>query len=97
MMTKSKYKKYRRRHWISMYKLSKGCCVCGYNEHPVALHFDHIEPLTKKKSIAHMLEYSLATLIKEIRKCRILCANCHFVKTHRECLINGRRYEQPPE
>ncbi len=76
----------RRRHWLGKYKIHKGCCVCGYKDHAVALHFDHIEPKIKRAAIAHMMAYSLKALTKEIRKCRVLCANCHYVKTDR-----GRR------
>lgn len=96
-MTTDRYKKYRRRHWISIYKIKKGCSVCGYNEDPVAMHFDHKDPKTKKKSIAHMLEYAIKTLIEEIRKCDVLCANCHCIKTHRERVLDGSRHEQPPK
>ncbi len=76
----------RRRHWLDKYKMNKGCCVCGYKDHAVALHFDHIEPTAKRAAVAHMITYSLKALIKEVRKCRVLCANCHYVKTDR-----GRR------
>src|SRR5215469_15939667 len=32
----------RRRQQLAAYKLERGCAVCGYKEHPAALHFDHL-------------------------------------------------------
>jgi len=32
-------------------KLERGCCKCGYNAHPAALHFNHIDPSTKSFNI----------------------------------------------
>lgn len=76
-------KKYlRRRYWLNRYKETKGCSRCGYKEHGVAIDFDHKDPSTKKFNISHRLPNSyLPTLFKEIRKCRLLCANCHRIKT----------------
>ena len=75
----------RRNHWISQYKISKGCSVCGYKSHPHALHFDHIDPSKKTGSISYLyFRVSIRSLINEIRKCKILCANCHAEKTDRE-------------
>ncbi len=36
-----------RGRWLDLYKMSKGCQVCGYKEHPVALEFDHINKADK--------------------------------------------------
>jgi len=78
------HKRIRRRHWLDKYKLHKGCEICGYKESAVALHFDHKYPNKKKRAIAHMMTYSLSNLVAEIRKCRILCANCHYIETDKE-------------
>ena len=64
--------------------------LCGLNGSPYALEFDHIEPSEKyrtasgkKLSPAEMVkDYSLQTVLSEIAKCRVLCANCHAVHTH---------------
>lgn len=32
-----------RRKLIDEIKVSRGCCDCGYNTHPAALQFDHID------------------------------------------------------
>ena len=77
-------RKNRRRRHIQRYKLTKGCERCGYNKHPAALHFDHINPSEKKYHISSgsLLLCSLKTVMIELRKCRILCANCHMEHTH---------------
>ena len=73
-------------------KTDRGCEVCGYNTHPAALQFDHIDPTTKYRTksgkVVHPSDmikgnrYSLETVLVEIAKCRVLCANCHAVHTH---------------
>lgn len=84
----------RRQHWQDWYKVKKGCAVCGYNKHPRALSFDHLDPTTKneltknggkgtKTKAGGMWQLThahvpLRTMIDEWRKCRILCMNCHM-------------------
>lgn len=67
----------RRRHWLNVYKLKKGCEECGYNKYPEALHFDHLDQETKHNEISSMFGYKLTRIFEEVRKCRVLCANCH--------------------
>jgi hypothetical protein len=62
-------------------KLAAGCVDCGYNAHPAALHFDHIDPLTKSFTIAPGWSRAKHLLEAEIAKCEIRCANCHAVRT----------------
>ena len=81
---KKKQRLRRRKHWISLYKVKKGCEMCGYNKHFSALHFDHSDRSTKVEKVSKMVKHSLKNLILEIRKCNILCANCHSEKTYRE-------------
>ena len=63
-------------------KLLKGCAECGYKEHPAALHFNHIDPAKKIGNVSKMKTWD--TVKKEMRKCEVLCANCHAVKTVKE-------------
>ena len=87
--SEGKIKILRRSRVINKYKVAKGCEICGYNKHSVALDFDHINPAEKKFSISHRLQHStIKTLVSEIRKCRILCANCHRIKTHEDRIEN---------
>lgn len=74
-------------------KTLAGCELCGYNADPRALQFDHVDPATKYRTKAGKVvhpsdlikgnRYSLKTVLAEIAKCRVLCANCHAVHTHR--------------
>ena len=63
-------------------KLHSGCVDCGYREHAVALQFDHIGD-DKKMNVSDMIrsDYSWVTIMQEIGKCEVRCANCHAVMT----------------
>ena len=87
----------RRRHWLTKYKLHRGCERCGYNAHGCALHFDHIDPSKKKDQVSLIIKGTIKNLILEVRKCRVLCANCHAVKTHEDRQVTRGQHEQPPE
>ena len=76
----------RRRHWLYVYASRKGCAHCGINDIR-CLEFDHI---TDDKDVGVMASrgplYKIGAegrslLIKEVRKCQVLCANCHRIKT----------------
>jgi hypothetical protein len=64
-------------------KLDHGCKDCGYNTNPYALQFDHIND-DKKNSVSNLIrsDYSWKTILEEIDKCEVRCANCHAVRTH---------------
>ena len=77
----------RRRYWLNYIKMKCGCNICGYKENALALQFDHLGG--KRKQVSHMVLHTIKNLIKEVRKCRILCANCHSIHTDRR--NNGRK------
>jgi len=55
---------------------SNGCAICGYNKCDRALEFHHVNPKDKKYLI-RAAEMGREDLAEEIRKCILLCANCH--------------------
>lgn len=67
-------------------KTKLGCKKCGYNEHPAALSFNHIDPSIKFRNISAMVheDYSIHKIKKEMRKCEVLCANCHNIHSYEE-------------
>jgi 5-methylcytosine-specific restriction endonuclease McrA len=73
--------KYWRRKVMDRFKVRKGCASCGYNSHPYALEFDHIDPATKRMKISDMYCYSWKRVKVELAKCQVLCGNCHNIKT----------------
>lgn len=67
---------------INRYKTWKGCSMCGYNSHPSALDLDHRDRRDKLFNISAVLGSAPWSFIKaEVRKCDVLCANCHRVKS----------------
>ncbi len=67
-------------------KKERGCVDCGYNIHAVALQFDHVSGI-KKASVSNLIrsDYAWKTILEEINKCEVRCANCHAVVTaHRK-------------
>jgi transposase-like protein len=54
------------------------CRLCGFSEHPGALHFHHIDPATKEFHLGFGGETrSIERMRAEAKKCVLLCANCH--------------------
>lgn len=56
-----------------------GCCaICGYDRHPGALEFHHLDPAAKAFELSLRGETRrIDELRTEARKCVLLCANCH--------------------
>lgn len=64
--------------WLKEYKIFYGCAICGYNRCAYVLHFHHVNPKLKIASISSMRQYvQRFQLYHEMKKCIILCANCH--------------------
>jgi len=76
----------RKQKWLQAQhiKQAQGCIDCGYNEHPEALQFDHVSD-NKKDCVSNLIrsDYSWKTIIEEIDKCEVRCANCHAAVTSR--------------
>lgn len=60
--------------WI--HSLKTKCIICGENE-PVCLDFHHKNPAEKDFTIGKNRSKGKENLLKEIKKCVCLCANCH--------------------
>lgn len=76
------------RAWITdrvdRVKRFKGCSECGYKKNPVALQFHHVDPSTKIDNVSSMRRSSYAQwgrIKTEMRKCVVVCANCHSIET----------------
>ena len=67
----------RNKKFIREYKLAVGCQICGYNKTHYALEFHHEDGNDKKYNISLMKTLSIETILKEIKKCKVVCSNCH--------------------
>jgi hypothetical protein len=53
------------------------CVLCGFDTHPGALQFHHVDPGQKSFTIRNGDTRSLERMRQEASKCVLLCANCH--------------------
>lgn len=71
-------KRYHERRTKALEYLGGKCIICETTEN---LNFDHIDRMTKAFSISKMWSLAEQTFWNEIRKCQILCFDCHLQKT----------------
>ena len=69
---------------------SGGCIICGEKE-PCCLDFHHV--YGKDFTISQNHDVTLDTLISEVNKCVVLCANCHRKLHANKININKRTME----
>ncbi len=74
-LTKARYRK--TANIVNRYKLMVGCQVCGYRKCSRSLQFHHRNPAEKDFTISINLTKGWQVVKQEIRKCEVLCANCH--------------------
>ena len=78
MANKEKIAEFRRRRKLNLMHLcGDKCNICGYCRTVGALEFHHIIPSEKKYGISSGNCHSLEEDIEEIKKCILVCANCH--------------------
>lgn len=75
-------KKLRRKKYLEFYRSLKNnpCTDCGEIFHHSAMQWDHIGS-DKTYNISSMKYHSSDSLLVEISKCELVCANCHAFRT----------------
>ena len=76
--------KSRRQKIKAVNHLGGKCKSCGYKKHPAALQFHHRDKSKKSFGISNKISSKWETLRVELKKCDLLCANCHAVVTCEE-------------
>ena len=78
-LDKSKATTERNVAWFKEYKSSLSCEICG-ESHPACLQFHHKDRNDKVDAVCVLVRSGCAIqkLQEEIKKCQVLCANCHF-------------------
>jgi hypothetical protein len=87
---KLKERRYRNRDYLNKLKLTLKCELCSQN-HPATLQFHHINPKEKDFCLAEASTcgWSIERIDEEIKKCKILCANCHSILHWNEKCFNN--------
>ena len=73
------------------YLSNQSCVDCGESD-PIVLDFDHKSSDNKFKTVAKMLSghYSWNSVMSEIDKCDVRCANCHRRRTYKQLNCWGK-------
>lgn len=53
------------------------CKYCGYNKCAGSMDFHHTNAKLKDKNFHHMRFWSWNRIVKELKKCELVCKNCH--------------------
>ena len=70
-----------RRQWL--YKIKNTPCFdCGQTFPPYVMQFDHRVGEEKLFNVGNGTMRNKEKLLAEIKKCDIVCANCHFIRTY---------------
>ena len=70
---------FNRRKWFYDIKIKLKCKQCGF-AHPAALDFHHKDPTQKSFGISANKHIDKVKILEEIKKCEVLCANCHRIE-----------------
>ena len=61
------------------------CHDCGCSsKYQEIFDFHHKDPAEKEFSIAHIIHYGWAKIEAELKKCIMLCSNCHRIRHAKE-------------
>ncbi|HEV8469132.1 MAG TPA: hypothetical protein VGR46_05945 [Candidatus Limnocylindria bacterium] len=82
---KNRQRGYRKnKELVLAYLLEHPCVDCGESD-PLLLEFDHRERASKIDAVARLAQYRpWRSVIAEIEKCDVRCANCHRRRTARQ-------------
>ena len=78
-----------------VYKSTLSCVYCGQN-HPATLDFHHIEKHPSNRKVNKLVtNHAFKKALEEVKKCLVLCSNCHRIHHHNERLEKKKGAEAP--
>ena len=88
-LTASRTLAHRRRFAIAL--RGPACQDCGLEspDHPEVFEFDHVRG-EKRANVSQLLLHKMSVLLRELRKCDLVCRNCHAIRTKRRRVNKGR-------
>jgi predicted HNH restriction endonuclease len=79
----------RKKKYIAI--LGGKCSICGYDRNIAALEFHHKDPASKLFQLdgRHLANTKPAKVEEEIKKCILVCSNCHRELHHPEFTVES--------
>lgn len=75
---------YRARAWMASLKEGVPCRDCGEIFPVWVMHWDHLPGFEKVDQVSSMVQSrTRSVVLEEIKKCELVCANCHVLRTVR--------------
>lgn len=72
------------RDWMAELKRGVPCADCGETFPAPVMHWDHLPGHTKVGEISVLATQRSRTIVlEELKKCELVCANCHAIRTSR--------------
>ena len=84
MSSKSTEKKKENWKKIGEYFGGRRCMVCGIESEAPIFELHHHDQSGKETGISKILHHSWEKVEKELRKCILVCSNCHRIIHHTE-------------
>ena len=81
-----------RQRKLDLIKLFQGGCgKCGYKKNYAALEFHHVNPDEKafQLDLRSLSNRNLGVILEEVKKCILLCSNCHAELHNPECYLGS--------
>ncbi len=76
----------------------KPCTDCGVKYPYYVMDFDHRNGDEKLAGLGQLMKrHSEASLIDEMAKCDLVCANCHRERTHQRGQSVSKKYREPTD
>ena len=72
------------------FKATLNCTHCNFS-HPAALDFHHVNPAEKEHNVHKLVaNKQFKKAYEEIKKCIVLCANCHRIHHYNEKTLQSQ-------
>lgn len=72
------------RDMIHDLKDNQPCVDCGVPFPFYVMDYDHRDPSKKTTEVGNLTCHGKAKVLEEIKKCDLLCSNCHRLRTHKD-------------
>ena len=83
-LTRSKAKRIENWNKVFTYYGGRRCMVCGMQSEAPIYELHHHDQEGKETNVSSIMHHGWIKVEKELRKCILLCANCHRVVHHQE-------------